>query len=391
MIEPQTEPGARPKALVPKILLLLGISLAVSLGGYLVFKTGLYRKVLRSSALSITSLGSPLSIVIDGEEVGATPYYSEDVQGEEVEVTLVSGSFSHQVKVPLLASTLTVLSWGLGPSEAFSFGELVWLEPSSSGAPLVVISSPSVVRVKVDGVLIGLTPLSTSEVTLGEHTVTLEKDGYQPRQVRINLQEGYKLNIDGHLLLESTPTNRLVATTIDIPGVDLFNLSTGEPTLYTNPAGWAEGLGYWTHRNVGEDVLVYDFYVDYEGVLYDTRGLILDSLEDREQKFESIKVGYLGKGKEQVGEELEEVVTEAVRTLAKSVLEETVYVEILATGTGWLRARSAPGLGGEEVAKLDTGTKYTLLQEEGSWYEVALPEGKTGWVLGTYTKKTGLE
>lgn len=72
------------------------------------------------------------------------------------------------------------------------------------------------------------------------------------------------------------------------------------------------------------------------------------------------------------------------------------YVEILNTPTGFLRVRTEPGSGGEEIAEVKPGEKYPFLDEDvgTGWYKIqyqgpkpGLPGGITGWVSNQYAKK----
>lgn len=63
-------------------------------------------------------------------------------------------------------------------------------------------------------------------------------------------------------------------------------------------------------------------------------------------------------------------------------------VTILSTPTGWLRVRSGPGTGFEEVARVNPGEQYSLLEKDGDWLKIALKDGKEGWILGQYGKIT---
>lgn len=80
----------------------------------------------------------------------------------------------------------------------------------------------------------------------------------------------------------------------------------------------------------------------------------------------------------------------------QNLTQETVT--ILSTPTGWLRVRGGPGTGFAEVARVNPGEEYSLLEKDGDWLKIALEseleEEKTeGWILGQYAKinETGQE
>ena len=81
-------------------------------------------------------------------------------------------------------------------------------------------------------------------------------------------------------------------------------------------------------------------------------------------------------------EKNQEVVSEK-----QNLTQETVT--ILSTPTGWLRVRGGPGTGFAEVARVNPGEEYSLLEKDGDWLKIALEseleEEKTeGWILGQY-------
>lgn len=67
---------------------------------------------------------------------------------------------------------------------------------------------------------------------------------------------------------------------------------------------------------------------------------------------------------------------------------ERPYVEILQTPTGWLRVRSDPSTGTDnEIAKVNPGETYKFLKaNESGWYQIALNDGREGWISGQYAK-----
>lgn len=67
--------------------------------------------------------------------------------------------------------------------------------------------------------------------------------------------------------------------------------------------------------------------------------------------------------------------------------EPQQLIEINQTGTGWLRVRSEPGLGGEEVGRVEPGDQFELLDEDAGWYKIEFEQGTEGWISSQYTRK----
>ena len=56
---------------------------------------------------------------------------------------------------------------------------------------------------------------------------------------------------------------------------------------------------------------------------------------------------------------------------------------------GWLILRSTPSYSGTALASYPSGTVVTITGQNGSWYSVYTPDGRTGYMLGTYLKIQG--
>ncbi|MCL5666210.1 MAG: SH3 domain-containing protein [Patescibacteria group bacterium] len=54
------------------------------------------------------------------------------------------------------------------------------------------------------------------------------------------------------------------------------------------------------------------------------------------------------------------------------------------TSTGYLNVRSEPATSGKVVAQAHPGEQYAYTDSKYDWYQIALPNGQTGWVSGTY-------
>lgn len=82
--------------------------------------------------------------------------------------------------------------------------------------------------------------------------------------------------------------------------------------------------------------------------------------------------------------------TVSVITPAKSVTgvePARPYVLIKDTEVGFLRVREKPSTSSTEVAKVNPGEKYSVLEENNGWYKIAYQAGKEGWVAGQYVTK----
>ncbi len=63
-----------------------------------------------------------------------------------------------------------------------------------------------------------------------------------------------------------------------------------------------------------------------------------------------------------------------------------VQVKILQTPTGWLNVRSGSGTTFPQVARVNPGESYPLLETKGDWYHIRIGD-KDGWVLAQYAER----
>ena len=370
-----------------KLFLIIFFSVLIASVGYVIYYQAWLKKA-GGAVLTVNSLYQPFSVSLDDNPLGATPIDQASLNGGERSLLLSDSHSTYSTKLNFLDGTRSVVNWGLGPSEAFNEGEVMWFERMRRGdsATLVVISDPEGVEIRVDGVLIGNAPLLSGDLTVGEHTLSLTKDGYKSREVFINLQRGYKLNIKAKLLLiplgNSTPAKVEYATDTRI---SLYELSTDRTLLLTDTSAWAKGLVYYLSlgREASLSALPYDYLLDYKGQFFDKLGVKFAAGSEPEVKLEKIKIGYLGRTDAGLSDEA----GSALKDFAGKALLNTRKVEILATPYGWLRVREQPSTSAKEIAKVNTGSRFELLEEASGWYKIRLTDGNTGYITAAYAKK----
>lgn len=340
------------------------------------------------AALQVRSLSAKaLNVSLNGA-YGETPFRTDTLTEGEKTLILSDGKDSFRTKISLLTGTMTVVNWGLGPSEAFSEGEILWLERAKGKAPFLVISNPDKAKVRLDGVLLGTTPLSSSEIAAGDHTLKLAKEGYKPREISIHLEEGYKLNIKAQLFLKPVEEKEVKPLLLaEEPRISLFDFSSLKEELLADPSNWARGivyyLGYEGREAEGALLKTYDYFVDFRGQLYNGEGIKMAPGSEGMEEAEEIVVGYLGR----TGEGLAEEAKSALLSLGETAFVKMEEVKILPTGLGWLRVRDEPSLSGKEIAKVNVGEQLRLLGESNNWYKVKLSDGGEGWLSAQYAKK----
>ena len=378
-----------------KIILIIIGSFLVSFASYYLFNRFIRKSSTQDSpaALHVESLGKPLTVVLDNNILGKTPFHSESLKEGVSSFVLSSEESSLRTKINLVSSVLTVVNWDLGPSDIFSEGEIIWMERTFDKSSLVIFGNPEGAEVRFDDEFLGTTPVSTDKTTIGDHAVKISRQGYKARTVKIKIQDGYKLSIKFQLFLIPGTADSPATPFSPEPRFTIRELSSSDPLLYSDTKSWVRGLSYFLGKSgagAADDKKV-DYYFDYQGKVFDPSGFkVADNSEV--EKAEKLSLGYLGR-KSDSG--LTEEAKKSLVAFAQRTLISQKLVEILPTGSqpssaypnGWLRVRATPSLAGEEVAKVGVGDKVIFLDEQGSWYQIKLPDGKVGWISAAFAKK----
>jgi hypothetical protein len=69
------------------------------------------------------------------------------------------------------------------------------------------------------------------------------------------------------------------------------------------------------------------------------------------------------------------------------LLDSEIKVKIKETETGWLRVRESSSSAAKEIAKVEPGKTYSLLEETDDWFKISLEEGQEGWISSKYADK----
>lgn len=196
----------------------------------------------KPAALQITSTPEA-SVFLDGKHIGKTPFASDQLKSGEYQVKLAAGEATYVSKVNLISGTLTVINRELSSNFLASSGELLWLEADKEG--LFIVSMPSEADVVLDGTLIGQTPLLATDVSAGDHKVTLTKTGYQQREFAVKTSDGYRLVADVALAAEIAKNTDLLAQIAlpQTPKVQVLQTPQGFLRVRKDPSQTATEIG----------------------------------------------------------------------------------------------------------------------------------------------------
>lgn len=165
--------------------------------GVIFFLLGYFRPKPRG--ILVTS--SPISnVFINGNLVGKTPYEGTFDLGEILlKLTPESSDLSllpYETKVNLISGIKTVIRREFADSEDATSGDIVSFEKEGGReAGIVVISVPDNAQISLDGTPRGFTPYKGSNISVGEHQVSVKSFGYIDRVLTVKTIAGYKLTI----------------------------------------------------------------------------------------------------------------------------------------------------------------------------------------------------
>jgi hypothetical protein len=370
---------------------ILGVALVVFFGGELLRNlSGLSNKAV----LNVVVQNGKAEVMVNNTKVGDTPLESKDIKPGNNTVAIRSDTRQYQTEIKFLPSkkdtAYTVsIARDLGVSDTFSSGQDMWFDKDGSDNTLRVLSNPSGARVIIDNSEVGTTPFTSSAISNGNYDLKIIYPGHETSEMRINVQSGYVLNISVKLFpYPVTPEIKMFEGSNN-----LYNISIDDPAVTSDTQAWVKGIIYWNDtrglnvQDVGMNKdRVFDYFIDYKGGIYDKDGTLLASQEDLKKLTNVSRGAYLGTSSEATG-----ITEEARRALEllgdsgiKAVEEETAKIKT--TPLGWLRVRKSPDLSGEELAKVNTGEIYNVLEKTSGWVKIKVSETLEGWVSETYVE-----
>jgi hypothetical protein len=155
-------------------------------------------------------------ILINGEEVGRTPYEDKRNPGEVI-LKLIPESFEtplapYETRVDIVTGVLTVIKRDFGEFEETSGGEIISFEKiAKNETSLVVVSIPDSAQLSIDGHQRAITPHKASNIEAGDHTLQLSANGYMDRFVPVKTHRGYKLTA----IVQLVSTGQIFGETVE--------------------------------------------------------------------------------------------------------------------------------------------------------------------------------
>jgi hypothetical protein len=211
----------------------------------------------------------PSSVYINNEEVGRTPFSTVRKPGEVV-IKIIPDSFGtplppYETKTTLVSGVQTVLRRKIAESEDVSEGELISFERTDKGQlGMAIVSDPESAQISIDGQVRGFSPYNSSNISEGEHSLSVSANGYVTRSIQVKAVSGYKLIA----LVKLARSNEPINTDENSPGqqqeeakkqlVEILSTPTGFLRVRSEPSTLANEVGQVkpgeTYELVEEDI-----------------------------------------------------------------------------------------------------------------------------------------
>ncbi|MDD1652810.1 MAG: PEGA domain-containing protein, partial [Methanomicrobiales archaeon] len=192
---------------------------------------------------SLNSIPSGADVVFDGIFQGETP----------VVVTVsTTGNAVHDISMTLAGYQPWSSTYQGNPKAGQTIPITATLIPSVDVGSISVTSSPSGATAVLDDTKSATTPTTFSDVTVGTHTISVYKDGYQDFYTAVNVQKGVTAQVSatlsstvavGSLSVSSSPSGATVYLDQIYRGVTTItvgNLAAGTHTLNVVKAGYKD-------------------------------------------------------------------------------------------------------------------------------------------------------
>ncbi len=152
------------------------------------------------TALTVNTPLGKAEVYLDGKKVGETPFSSENLDSGDhsLEIKKISGEpdFYETIskRIHLEPNTRTFVETEIGPDSQFSTHKIIYYRKNTNNDALVYIdTTPSESLVTIDDVKYGESPVSSSALSEGKHTVEVTRDGYESSETSIIVRPGYTL------------------------------------------------------------------------------------------------------------------------------------------------------------------------------------------------------
>lgn len=221
----------------------------------------------QKSALDVKS-DSVATVYLNGDHVGSTPFYKDDLKPGEYTVKLSLESDSNnswQTQIILKPQLLTNITkfFGNSPEESQHFTLSLEEISDKENSKITVITLPDSAVIKIDSQPVGFSPVDKDNISPGEHNIIIGSPGYKQLNIPIKTIAGHKLTIFAQLAKDKdlsitqeesistpsaqiqkddTPTTKTATSSGSVakPYVTIEETGTGWLRVRSEPTGFAD-------------------------------------------------------------------------------------------------------------------------------------------------------
>jgi hypothetical protein len=326
------------------LFVILGLS-GIILVGYKFYTD----KTPKQGVLKVNS--SPTAAVfLDGKHLGRTAYEDKVKEGEYTvklsPESATDSSLSWQGKIKIYPNLLTYINAQFGDSEFNTAIDVLWLEKiSSKQSELSIVTNPDGASMTLDGDTKGTTPLSLTDIPVGDHTILVTSPGFAPRTLKVKTTPGYKL------------------------------IATIKMALSVQEAGSEESSGSADARPIETPTPTGKIKISPTPTV---KAKITPSISPTVKITPSIMTSPS--------------VKPTITPKPTAANPAKPYIIIKETPTGFLRVRADASTAAAEVGQVQPGDKFSILDtkpdnQSRDWYEIEFKPDEKGWVISQYAEK----
>ena len=218
--------------------------------------------VLQMCSLTLTTIPADATVKIDGNVIGKTPLADYEIEKGEYTISITKEGYKKYEKIIDLNNATKNIG--------------VNLEKLTS--KLTIKTNPADAIVKIDGKVIGKTPLVDCEIEKGEYTINITKEGYKKYEKTIDLNNATKnigVNLEKlttKLTIKANPADAIVkidSKVIDKTLLSGYEIEQGKHTINIIKVGYVEYEDTIELNSATKDIVVNLEKYDYVGEFSD--------------------------------------------------------------------------------------------------------------------------
>ena len=151
----------------------------------------------RIQTISVSSSPPEAGVYVNERLIGVTPIEGEDIQLGVIKLRIAKPGF-------LSRDTNLFIREGDKP-------KLRFVLPPVQGTTVSVRSEPSGARISLGGNVIGVTPMDSYSIKIGQSILKIEKEGYQPRDIAMVMRQGQDTSVFVQLVQAPRPARVTLA------------------------------------------------------------------------------------------------------------------------------------------------------------------------------------